>query len=378
MSSLIYVGMDVHKETISLCCYEPESGGYFGEAKISANAKLVKAYLDAQEKFLIEKGLEEIAFLTGYEAGCLGFSLHKELEKLGIENKIVAPTTLLKEAGQGKKKTDRKDAKMIAQNLAFGTCSYVNIPTEKDLKVREYIRMVSHKRKFLRKEKQYILGFCLRNGIRYEGGRAWTEAHLKFLNDIQLDDYLKDTLTELLDSYNKMKDSIERLELSLEKIANGEDYAENTKKMACLKGITQTTALTILSEVGDFKRFATPNEFASYLGLVPGESSSGQKTNKLGITKMGNSIVRTVLIESSQSIVRGQIGKKSKRIKARQINQDVKIITYADRATDRLMSRFRRLTTRGKERNKAIAAIARELACFIWGIMTNNLEQRTV
>lgn len=82
--------------------------------------------------------------------------------------------------------------------------------------------------------------------------------------------------------------------------------------MACLKGITQTTALTILSEVGDFKRFATPNEFASYLGLVPGESSSGQKTNKLGITKMGNSIVRTVLIESSQSIVRGQIGKNQK------------------------------------------------------------------
>lgn len=378
MSSLIYVGMDVHKETISLCCYEAESGEYFGEAKINTNAKLVQEYLDAQEKFLIEKGLEEITFLTAYEAGCLGFSLHKELEKIGIENKIVAPTTLLREAGQSKKKTDRKDAKMIAQNLAFGTCSYVNIPTEKDLKVREYIRMVSHKRKFLRKEKQYILGFCLRNGIRYECGRTWTEAHLKFLRDVQIDDYLKDTLNELLDSYNKMKDSIERLELRLEKIANDEDYSKNTKKMACLKGITQTTALTILSEVGDFKRFATANEFASYLGLVPGESSSGLKTNRLGITKMGNSIVRTILIESSQSIVRGKVGQKSKRIKARQIDQDVQTVTYADRATERLMRKFRMLIMKGKERNKAITAIARELACFIWGIMTDNLEPRNI
>ena len=376
MSSLIYVGMDVHKDSFSLCCFDMNSGTYFGEAKIDAKAELVSNYLEAQTKYLLGQGCEEIEFLTAYEAGCLGFSLHEQLEKLGITNKIVAPTTLLKETGQGKRKTDRKDAKMIAQNLAYGTCSFVHIPDEEDKKTREFVRMVSHERKLLRKEKQYILAFCLRNGLDYKEGRSWTEGHLSYLKTQQIDTILRETLDELLDSYSKILEKIERLNSRLETIANREKYAKDTKKMACLKGITQTSALTIISEVSDFKRFATASEFSSYLGLVPGESSSGQKINRLGITKMGNSIVRTLLIEASQSIVRGNIVYKSKRLKSRQMGQDVNIISYADRATERLMRKFSKLVAKGVHRNKAIAAIARELACFIRGIMTNHLEER--
>lgn len=376
MSSLIYVGMDVHKDSFSLCCFDLNSCSYFGEAKINAKANLILEYLDAQNKFLLEQGYEDIKFITAYEAGCLGFSLHNQLTKLGIENKIIAPTTLLKVTGQGKKKTDRKDAKMLAQNLAYGTCSFVHIPDEEDKKTREFVRMVSHERKLLRKEKQYILAFCLRNGFDYKDGKSWTEGHINFLKTVQIDDFLRETLDELLDSYNKILEKIERLNNRLEKIANSEKYAESTKKMACLKGITQTSALTIISEVNDFNRFATAQEFSSYLGLVPGESSSGQKTNRLGITKMGNSVVRTLLIEASQSIVRGHPGYKSKRLKARQVDSDVNVISYADRATERLMRKFLRLVAKGTNRNKAIGAIARELACFIRGIMTNHLEER--
>lgn len=376
MSSLIYVGMDVHKDSFSLCCFDHNSGSYFGETKINAKANLILEYLDAQTKFLLEQGYEDIKFITAYEAGCLGFSLHDQLTKLGIENKIIAPTTLLKETGQGKKKTDRKDAKMLAQNLAYGTCSFIHIPDEEDKKTREFVRMVSHERKLLRKEKQYILAFCLRNGFDYKDGKSWTEGHINFLKTVQIEDFLRETLDELLDSYNKILEKIERLNNRLEKIANSEKYAESTKKMACLKGITQTSALTIISEVNDFNRFATAQEFSSYLGLVPGESSSGQKTNRLGITKMGNSVVRTLLIEASQSIVRGHPGYKSKRLKARQVDSDVNVISYADRATERLMRKFLRLVAKGTNRNKAIGAIARELACFIRGIMTNHLEER--
>ena len=378
MSSLIYVGMDVHKDSFSLCCFDLNSGSYFGETKIYAKANLISDYLDVQTKFLIEQGYEDIKFITAYEAGCLGFSLHDQLTKLGIENKIIAPTTLLKETGQGKKKTDRKDAKMLAQNLAYGTCSFVHIPDEEDKRTREFVRMVSHERKLLRKEKQYILAFCLRNGFDYKDGKAWNEGHINYLKTVQIENFLRETLDELLDSYNKILEKIERLNNRLEKIANTEKYAEDTKKMACLKGITQTSALTIISEVSDFNRFATAQEFSSYLGLVPGESSSGQKTNRLGITKMGNSIVRTLLIEASQSIVRGQPGYKSKRLKARQVGTDVNVISYADRATERLMRKFLRLVAKGTNRNKAIGAIARELSCFIRGIMTNHLEERKV
>lgn len=378
MSSLIYVGMDVHKESVSLCCFDPKCGIYFGDAKIETKAELISKYLDAQTKYLLENGYEEIKFLTAYEAGCLGFSFHDQLTKLGIENKIIAPTTLLKETGQGKRKTDRKDAKMIAQNLAYGTCSFVHIPDEEDKKTREFIRMVSHKKKMLRKVKQYILAFCLRNGINYKDSNPWTDNHLKFLKDLKIESFLKSVLDELLQEYNSLQDSIERLIEKTEEIANNEKYKEKTQKMACLKGITQSSALTIISEVSDFKRFSTACEFSSYLGLIPGESSSGQKINRLGITKMGNSIVRTLLIEASQVIIRGQPGYKSKRIKERQKGQDVKIISYADRATERLMKKFRRLIEKGIHRNKAITAVARELSCFIWGIMTNHLEVRNV
>ena len=93
MSSLIYVGMDVHKDSFSLCCFDINSGTYFGETKINAKANLISEYLDAQTKFLLEQGYEDVKFITAYEAGCLGFSLHDQLTKLGIENKIIAPTT---------------------------------------------------------------------------------------------------------------------------------------------------------------------------------------------------------------------------------------------------------------------------------------------
>ena len=220
------------------------------------------------------------------------------------------------------------------------------------------------------------MSFCLRNGINYKDSNPRTESHIKFLENVEIENFLRNILDELLQEYNSLKDTIERLIEKTEEIANNEKFKEKTQKLACLKGITKSSALTIISEVSDFKRFSTACEFSSYLGLIPGESSSGQKINRLGITKMGNSIVRTLLIEVSQAIVKGKPGYKSKRIKERQKGQDVKIISYADRATERLMKKFRRLMEKGMHRNKAITAVARELSCFIWGIMTNHLEVR--
>ena len=162
MKSLIYVGMDVHKESYSLCTYLISSGEFIGETKIEAKPSLIKDYLDAITKILEEeKGYKEIEFQTCYEAGCLGFSLYKEMVKLGIDCKIVAPTTLQKSADSSVKKNDRRDAKMLARNLAYGTCSFVHIPDDVDLETKEYIRMRTAHKKALKKVKQQILSFCL-------------------------------------------------------------------------------------------------------------------------------------------------------------------------------------------------------------------------
>ena len=144
--------------------------------------------------------------------------------------------------------------------------------------------------------------------------------------------------------------------------------------MTCLIGIKRPTALAIMVEVGDFKRFPSAERFASYLGLVPGEHSSSTDVNRLGITKAGNCHVRKLLTEAAQSYARGKIGNKSKNLIKRQEGNPAKIIAYADRANERLRRRYYNMMFRGKNSNVAKTAVARELACFIWGMMTGRTE----
>ena len=379
MKSLVYVGMDVHKESYSLCCYLPNNGDFIGETKVEAKPYLIKEYLETIKKMLVkERGLEDVEFITAYEAGCLGFSLYKELTKFGIACKIIAPTTLVKSSDSNLKKNDRKDAKMLARNLYFGTCSYVHIPDDVDLETKEYIRMRMAHKKALKKLKQQILSFCLRCGYKFDGKVYWTDRHIAFLKNLELSDLLKETMDEYIDSYEKSVEKLNRLEGKIEERANLERYKKDTDKLACFKGITKTGALTIISEVSDFSRFGTPNEFCSFLGLVPAEHSSAGVGPNLGITKMGNATVRTQLVESAQSIVVGVPGHKSKRIIVRQKDQPVRVISYCDRAIERLMRKYHRLMTRGVPKNKCVTAVARELACFIWGLMNNQLCERTI
>ena len=350
-----------------------------GETTIEAKPLLIKGYLNNMVEFLKkEKGLGEIEFITGYEAGCLGFSLYKELTKLGITCKIIAPTTLERPADSVVKKNDRRDARMLARNLAYGSCKYVHIPDEVDLETKEYIRMRTAHKKALKKIKQQILSFLLRLGYKYDNNNYWTARHIKWLKDLELTDLFKETLDEYLDTYEKAVEKLDRLDGKILERSNMERYKKDTDNLNCLKGISKQGALTIISEIGDFSRFATPNELCAYLGLVPGERESAGKGPNLGITKLGNAVVRTQLIESAQAIVRGSPGHKSKRTIAKQSGQNIRVISYCDRAVDRLMRRYQHLLFAGLQKNKAITAIARELACFIWGIMNNKLEERVI
>ncbi len=145
-------------------------------------------------------------------------------------------------------------------------------------------------------------------------------------------------------------------------------------KNAPIKTIKTHTALSVMVEVGDFRRFATPERLASYLGLVPGEDSSGARQRNTGITKAGNSHVRRLLVESAQGYTRGMIGYKSKDLKRRQQGNTPEVIAYADRANERLRRKYYHMVLHNHtHRNVAITAIARELACFIWGMMTDHI-----
>jgi len=141
--------------------------------------------------------------------------------------------------------------------------------------------------------------------------------------------------------------------------------------MSCLLGIKTHTALSMIVEVGDFERFEKAPKFASFLGLVPSEDSSDTRVNRYSITKAGNSHLRRLLVEVAQSYTRGNVGHKSVALKQRQKGNPQEVIAYADKANERLRRRFYKMTlNKGVSRDVAATAIARELACFIWGMMT--------
>jgi transposase len=369
MKSIVYVGMDVHKESYTLCCYRFEDDKLQFHQKIKPLANHIMMYLETVRS----KYEGEVEFLCGYEAGSMGYKLYHELTAFGVKCIILAPTTMAV-TNTNRIKTDKKDAGNIARCLAFRTYSPVNIPTKEDESVKEYIRMRDDKKQALKKVKQQILAFVLRQGFRYEEGKShWTQKHVNWLKSLKMNGLLQEALDEYLITYDYLVSKLERLDAKIEEIAVGERYKEKVDKLKCLIGVKTYTALSVIVETGDFVRFEKADKFAAYLGLVPGEDSSGQSQKRGSITKAGNSHVRRLLVEAAQSYTRGAIGYKSKELAKRQLGNPPNVIAYADKSNERLRRKFYRLTMNNTHRNKAATAIARELACFMWGLMTDNI-----
>ena len=370
MKTIAYLGMDVHKDTFNLCALDGTTGEILGETRCASDVKLVKKFIEK----IASNHKGEIQVKAGYEAGCLGYSLHDLLEKQGIDCDILAPTTMYSSSKNKVVKNDRLDAKMIALNLANNTYKPVYIPDEEDICVKEYIRMMKDFKTSLKKIKQQVKAFLLRHGLVYDGKSSWTLAHLKWLKGLKLTGLLKETLEEYLLQYDVLTDKIERFSQRIEELSHERRYKKPVAQLRCLKGVDTTTAMMIHVEISDFTRFPNAKAFTAYLGLTPSEHSSGEKIYRNGITKQGNTTVRSTLVECANALVKGTIGIKSKRVKARQKGQASKVIAYADKATERLQRKYHRMMYQGKPRNVAITAIARELACFIWGIETKQID----
>ena len=374
MNRILKIGMDVHSKNYTLCAMEPVIGAedrVFANIQVTADYKNILMFLENLKQKLGMQDTYDIE--CGYEAGCLGYSLYNQLTAAGVKCVILAPTTMLTQQGQ-RIKTDARDAHMIAQCLSYGGYHPVYIPTEKDNAVKEYLRMREDHKKALKKIKQQINAFCLRQGKYYEGTK-WTIAHLKWLKKLELAAMNQETLEEYLASYDEQTAKIERFDSRIEEIAGQTEYAEKVKKLGCFLGIKTYTALSLIVETGDYKRFQKGNIYAAYLGLAPGKHSSAEKVKRLGITKAGNGHLRLLLVEAAGGICKGAVGHKSKALRKRQEGNGAEIISYADKANSRMRSKYYRLIRHGKKRNVAVAAIARELACFVWGMMTGNINK---
>lgn len=367
----VYVGMDVHKESFFLCSYTIDGEKAAHHQKTASDYKKILKYIE----FLRTVYGENTKFVCGYEAGCFGYSLYHQLTEHNIDCRILAPTTMLEQRSKKRIKTDKRDAEIIARCLAQRNYSSVYVPTAKDEETKEFLRMRDDHKLALKRIKNQILAFCFRHGLRYEGKTNWTVAHINWLRSLSLDALNRETLDEYIITYSILTDKLDRFDKRIEELADQPEYKEDVKKLCCFIGVRTHTALSVLVEVGDFKRFATADNFASYIGLVPGEHSSSDDINRLGITKAGNRHLRKLLAESSQCFGRGQVGYKSRELIAKQKGNDSKTIAYADRANERLRRKYYHMILgKNKKTNVAKTAVARELACFMWGMMTENTD----
>ncbi|MGN1189675.1 MAG: IS110 family transposase [Candidatus Ornithospirochaeta sp.] len=372
--SVIYVGIDVHKDTNSVCMFDSRDNTFFAESTLDAGTDVMVKYLKKAAK---DYGLScETQFLLGYEAGPTGYGLCRGLKKHGYNCVIMAPTTIRKSSGD-KVKTDRKDARLLSMTLASDGFRKVYMPDLADESTKEFTRTRNTLKKHLKKAKQNLLSFLLRVGVTYpESGNYWTEKHTEWLESVSFSDKMLQLSFDTL--WQEVKDldaKIANLDAAIEEIANSERYKDKVGKLVCFAGIQTHTALSMVCEVGDFTRFPTAEQFSSYLGLCPGQESSGKTVRYGGITKCGNSRLRLLLIEAVKGIKRSNpYSRKSKRLLLRQQGQSPAVIAYADKGSKRIKQKMTSLEKKGKAANVAATAGARELACFIWGMMNGKMD----
>lgn len=376
MNSITYIGMDVHTTNYTLCAFTLQTQTPFFELQIRPEFEELKKYLTNLDQ--IQGGGSH--FVCGYEAGCLGYSLYKEImgykwKGFCVECVIMAPSTMASSPNDKMQKSDSIDARRIARCLCFGQYKKVFVPTEEDEAVKEYIRMRDDTQTMLKQTKQQVIAFCTRHGLQYDGKTYWTQKHLDWLEHITFSNALfLETLGEYLLTYRKMSENLERYDRRIEDLSQKERYAENVGKLCCFKGIATHTAMSLLSEVGDFNRFPSAENFSAFLGLVPSQYSSSDSKHFGAITKTGNSHLRRLLTEAAASYNRGAVGKKSTLLRKRQDGNRPEVIAYADRGSERLRRKYIHLMLNSrKPSNIAKIAVARELACFIWGMITDHI-----
>ncbi len=366
----VYVGIDAHTTNYTLATMISLDQGPINANSYPPKISNIVAYCkDIKKKFG-----KDTEIITGYEAGTLGFSLRRELEEKKIKCVVMAPTTIpgTELNKKRKKKTDKRDARAISMALLTHSYSEVHMPDKEDESVRDYIRMRDDLKQQQKITKQQISAFCHRLGFHFEDGKYWTKKHLDWLKSLPLEGYSKETLDGYLRTLGYYADRLAEADLKIESIAETDKYRESVHKLICFKGIRTLTALALIVEIGDFTRFVKAKNFAAFLGLVSGENSSSDGQNLLGITKQGNRHLRRLLVEAAQCFSRTTT-KKSKELLRRQSGNTEETIAYADKANERLRKRYYRLVLHNKKNpNKANTAVARELACFVWGMMTGN------
>lgn len=359
----LYVGLDVHKDTIAVAVAWPGRGeaSYYGEI--------------ANRTASVRKLVERLGELTGgeqllfcYEAGPCGYVLYRQLLSLGQGCEVVV-------APKGARiKTDRRDALKLARLLRAGELTSVWVPDEEQEAMRDFSRCRGDFKAQQHKARQQLNAFVLRHGHHWPRGQTrWTQAHYRWLEQLVFSHaWQQEVLRAYLEAVRAASARVKEVERRLlNEVLPRWTLAPVVDSLVALRGVDKVAAVVILAELGDLRRFASPTQLMGYLGLVPGEASSGRRRRQGAITRAGNTHARRVLVESAWSYRFPARQTAHLRRKASNASGDARALAW--QSQKRLCGRYRTLIEAGKNQKVVCVAVARELVGFIWALVCQEM-----
>jgi transposase len=349
------VGLDVHATKIVAAVLDGETG----------ELEFFRLGGDVRDAAGLCAGLPR-PVRAAYEAGPTGYGLARELARRDVGCVIAAPSKIPRASGD-RVKTDRRDAELLVRLLWAGKLHPVRVPGAEEEALRDLVRAREAIRCDLMRVRHRLTTLLLRHGIRFEDGTAWTERHREWLATVTLPwPAAQATLLDGLGAVDVLSHRRDALEREISALLPGSPWATTVARLRCLRGINTLTAVGLCSEIGDFERFAHPEQLMSYLGLVPSEHSTGQSRRLGAITRTGSRHARRLLVEAAWHYRARPRARKA--LTDRQAGQPAEAVAIAYSAQERLHRTWTRLEQRAKRRTLIAVAVARELAGFCWAI----------
>lgn len=365
----LYVGLDVHKDTIAVAVARPgrDAGEYRGEIanKPKNVVKLIQrlsAEVDGQ------------VLLVCYEAGPCGYGLYRQVLELGHDCQVVAPSLIPRKPGE-RVKTDRRDALKLAQLLRGGDLTAVWVPGPEQEAMRDLTRARDDMKAQERKARQQLNAFVLRHGHTWPSNKTrWTQAHYNWLESLKFDHpWQQVVLQEYIEAVKMATDRVAEMSDQMMQVLPQWSLGPMVESLVALRGVDKVAAMVLLAELGDISRFDSPQQLMAFLGLVPSEHSSGSRRRQGAITLTGNRHARKMLVECAWSYRFPARQTAHLKRKAKAASEEAKAIAW--KAQKRLCGRYRSLTQAGKNTKLVCVAIARELAGFIWDIVRQEMPK---
>lgn len=362
MRNIVFIGLDVDDKKFHGCAIHEATGEVFEFSCLPDVNYLIKK-IDKLRK-------EDTEIKICYEATYLGFSLLRDLRKKGLFCEVIAPSLIPKLPGECVK-TDRLDSQKLAQYYMKGLLTVVTEPDEETESIRDMLRSRAFVVEQGKEMKLHILSLCRRYGVSYlkETGNKcyWTGHHRKWLEEkvkTQEQKSFGRNCQRLLLLLQHLEQQIESYEQDLKEYAELPRYSRAIRGLEGFRGIGTLTAMSVIFEIGDVRRFDHPKRLVSYAGLDIREYSSGGQERKFGISKLGNKHLRKALISASQLAINPV--SISRGLKSRRVECEPEMIAIADRCMERLSRKSYHLKMREKPNNKIKVACAREMIGFIW------------